>query len=303
MRTRSPGRRLWRRVPVALIVVSSLLFAAQAQAEIRSGSGSDAQEAQPDLSGGPAYEDDLQQLRVNDDRNAGTLGVAVRFHFPITKASGYETSVTLATDGALDNNISFGCDFDSAVTLRAATAPTTSVGSFTASGFSGSAPAAVAWSEDHRELLIIATHPALVGRDLRCAEADQERYDEFGHCGTSSCSFISHWYDGDDLRAFWLAGFGPVPTPVPPPTAQVSIHKCSGMVARFFSRITAFKASCTQAKGLIRSWIKRSGFGYRDPKKQVTIGVWRCKLFQDRENPYGRVTCTTKSGKRVKFYG
>lgn len=57
------------------------------------------QEAQPDRSGRPACEDDLEQLGVDYDRDAGTLAVVVRFHFPITKASGHEPFVRFATDG------------------------------------------------------------------------------------------------------------------------------------------------------------------------------------------------------------
>lgn len=58
----------------AVAVLMCLTVATSARAElVVLGSGTDVQEVQPSLSGGPAYEDDLEKLQVGYDRAAGTV--------------------------------------------------------------------------------------------------------------------------------------------------------------------------------------------------------------------------------------
>src|SRR3954465_2173001 len=76
------------------------------------------------------------------------------------------------------------------------------------------------------------------------------------------------------------------------PTA--SARSCPGKFAQgFFTDLSVLNAHCAPAKQVLRSWVRRSGFGYRTPAPVVQVGSWRCRFttIQGESNPYGRVTC------------
>jgi hypothetical protein len=76
----------------------------------------------------------------------------------------------------------------------------------------------------------------------------------------------------------------------------------------FYREISATKTTCDKARGVTRSWVKKSGFGQPRPKfpKRLTVGVHKCTLqhFGGRhEGAYDRVTCKASKGRQVRFYG
>jgi hypothetical protein len=82
---------------------------------------------------------------------------------------------------------------------------------------------------------------------------------------------------------------------------------CSGSAnGGFFTRLTERHTTCVKARRVMRRWVKNSGFaGKSGAKKTTTVGIYVCRLvvIQTNANSDGRVTCRSKSGKYVRFYG
>jgi hypothetical protein len=76
----------------------------------------------------------------------------------------------------------------------------------------------------------------------------------------------------------------------------------------FYREISMTNTSCDKARGVVRSWVRRSGFGKPNPKfrKRLDVGAYRCTLAHfggRKEGAYDRITCKASKGRRVKFYG
>jgi len=88
--------------------------------------------------------------------------------------------------------------------------------------------------------------------------------------------------------------------------SAASARSCPGQFQQgFFTDLTVLNADCAAAKQVLRSWVRRSGFGYRTPAPVVQVGSWRCRFttIQGESNPYGRVTCRASRGRFLRFYG
>lgn len=112
--------------------------------------------------------------------------------------------------------------------------------------------------------------------------------------------------NGDGLTdaADWGCQHGDSEETRPDPNRLV---RCSGTArGGFFTDLTERRTTCARARRVMKQWIKSSGFGTRRGAKRTTrVSIYRCRLavIQADENPYGRVICTSKSGKFVRFYG
>jgi hypothetical protein len=88
------------------------------------------------------------------------------------------------------------------------------------------------------------------------------------------------------------------------PTAGAA-RACSGSIrGGFFNHITAVEVSCSEARAVVRLWIRASGFP--DTDEGITgFGDWTCRLaiHQGSENPYGVISCHASGGRRVRFLG
>jgi len=119
--------------------------------------------------------------------------------------------------------------------------------------------------------------------------------------------------------SFYLekAASQPTTTPTSTPTTTPSdftpevnpnrlVH-CSGTArGGFFRKLAQRRTTCSKARRLMKTWIRASGFGTRRGTKGTTdVFVYRCRLLMLRgvDNPYARITCTSESGKYVRFYG
>ncbi len=88
-------------------------------------------------------------------------------------------------------------------------------------------------------------------------------------------------------------------------TAAASTTQCSGSVSGgFWTHITATKVTCTNAKSLIKKWIKKVDFGDVDPPASTTVGVFTCKIkFSSASSESGKLTCTASGGRKVTTVG
>jgi hypothetical protein len=88
-------------------------------------------------------------------------------------------------------------------------------------------------------------------------------------------------------------------------TAAASTTQCSGSVSGgFWTHITAINVSCSDAKGLIKKWIKKVDFGHVDPPASVRVGAYTCKIkFSSSQGESGKLTCTASSGRKVTTIG
>ena len=90
-----------------------------------------------------------------------------------------------------------------------------------------------------------------------------------------------------------------------PASAGAKTKRCSGSVAYgFFTDIRVTNTSCPNAMGVLRRWVKRSGFGTQTPPAKLKVGRWTCRLVmvEGEDNPYGRLTCR-RPHKRIRAYG
>jgi hypothetical protein len=88
------------------------------------------------------------------------------------------------------------------------------------------------------------------------------------------------------------------------PTAGAA-RACSGSIrGGFFNHITVVEVSCSEARAVVRRWMRASGFP--DTDEGITgFGDWTCWLaiHQGSENPYGVISCHASGGRRVRFLG
>ena len=76
----------------------------------------------------------------------------------------------------------------------------------------------------------------------------------------------------------------------------------------FYREISMTNTTCSKARDVVRSWVRRSGFGKPNPKfrKRLDVGAYRCTLvhFGGRsEGAYDRVICKASKRRQVKFFG
>jgi hypothetical protein len=84
-----------------------------------------------------------------------------------------------------------------------------------------------------------------------------------------------------------------------------STTQCSGSVSGgFWTHITATKVTCSNAKSLIKKWIKKVDFGQVDPPASTTVGAFTCKIkFASASSESGKLTCTASGGRKVTTVG
>jgi hypothetical protein len=84
-----------------------------------------------------------------------------------------------------------------------------------------------------------------------------------------------------------------------------STTKCSGSVSGgFWTHITATNVTCSNAKSLIKKWIKKVNFGQVDPPPSTTVGAFTCKIkFAGSQGESGKLTCTASGGRKVTTVG
>jgi hypothetical protein len=90
-----------------------------------------------------------------------------------------------------------------------------------------------------------------------------------------------------------------------PAAAPAATTSCSGSVSSgFFTHIKATNVTCPVAKGVIRSWIKKSGFGHVDPPPKVTVGDYTCtNKFESSQGEDGKLTCKASGGRKITAVG
>lgn len=208
---------MMRRGLVLMIGWGVSLAAADAQAAVRNGATSDAQDQMENLSG--PRKPDLAEVHVSYDE-AGSVTFAVRFHQPVdVSAQGHRLEVLAASEGVTYTANSGYCQ-GSDVATRADISASSSGGQTYVSGTEGYASSSVQVSADGSWMTLTTGHPAIAGRDLRCFDAQVYRPDPYGHCGNASCTYISYRYTSDELEPFaWFNGFGP-PLTAPSPQCQ-----------------------------------------------------------------------------------
>jgi hypothetical protein len=92
------------------------------------------------------------------------------------------------------------------------------------------------------------------------------------------------------------------------PAGAASTRHCSGSYGGgFFHGITARGVSCATARGVTRTWVKRSGFETASfPRHGGNFRVRRfsCRLHEPSGgSETGAITCTASDGDRVRFIG
>jgi hypothetical protein len=209
--------RVLRRQPalwLATLLTSLVLLApAAASADVRAGSGQDAQDTTPPLSGPRAP--DVQSVEATYDTN-GSFSVAVTLYEPWTQTTrAYRTfraSITTvvplsATTGGYCGGYSAGT-----ITVSGDVDPPSGAGYFEVQGFTGTLPLTRTFSADGRTTTFSGATPLLSGYDLGCvSSAKLYTPDPYGHCfpSTYDCQSVEHSYGGDDTPNFFFAGHAP----------------------------------------------------------------------------------------------
>jgi hypothetical protein len=192
--------------------IGSSLGPAAAEAQTRSGAGSDPRDVPEALSGG--RQPDIEQVRVVYDP-AGTLSVTVRLYEPFASTNGaypyFETTI-----GSAVASYSRGCSPSNSgdVTLNGSisSSPWATV---RMSGYDGSLSPTRSMSGAGREITFAVSASQLASRNYICeGESSVYRPDEYGHCAPSNynCDYISYRYTGDTTAEFFFDGYAPPPT-------------------------------------------------------------------------------------------